>query len=90
MTSTVPIQSSETNAGASPVIDLTDQLVLDLTTMLGPRLDEVSLDELEAKVRVALDELAPVRVTTYLGVLVERSVRASLPRQRSASAPASA
>jgi hypothetical protein len=52
-----------------------DELVLDLTQSLRPQLAAIHGDALEAKVRSALDELAPVHVTTYLSVLVERRLR---------------
>jgi hypothetical protein len=55
-----------------------EELIQDLTASLRPRLTPttrtVALDEL---VRATLEELAPVHVTNYLGVLVERQLRAS-------------
>jgi hypothetical protein len=60
-----------------------DALVIDLTESLRRRVTSVPAAELEARVRAALEELAPVRVTSYLGVLVERRLRATIPRQRS-------
>ena len=62
-----------------------DDLVLDLTNSLRPRLTPTDTVELEQLVRATLDELAPVHVTNYLGVLVERRLRASghaIPTQR--------
>jgi hypothetical protein len=59
-----------------------DALVVDLTASLRTRVPSVPEAELEDRVRAALQELAPVRVTSYLGVLVERKLRASIPAQR--------
>lgn len=54
-----------------------DELVQELTDSLGPRLEAlIPSAELEGMVRSALDELAPVHITTYLGILVERRLRA--------------
>lgn len=52
-----------------------DELVIDLTQSIRPRLSEVDGRDLEPRVRLALEELAPVHVTAYLGVLVERRLR---------------
>jgi hypothetical protein len=59
-----------------------DQLVIDLTKALLPRLPQLADANLENLVRSALEELAPVRVTAYLGVLVERRLRSQIPQQR--------
>jgi hypothetical protein len=55
-----------------------DELVQELTESMTTRLD-VATDapELELQVRTTLDELMPVHVTKYLGVLVERRMRSS-------------
>jgi hypothetical protein len=53
-----------------------DELVLELTDSLRSRLVPVTPTvELEQRVRATLDTLAPVHVTSYLGVLVERRLR---------------
>lgn len=53
-----------------------DDLVHQVTDSLRPRLaPEMPIAELERRVRSALEELAPVHVTAYLGVLVERRLR---------------
>jgi hypothetical protein len=55
-----------------------EELVLDLTASLRSRLMPSSQSvDLERLVRSTLDELAPVHVTNYLGVLVERRLRES-------------
>jgi len=55
-----------------------DELVLDLTASLRPRLMPATQSvDLERLVRSTLEELAPVHATNYLGVLVERRLRAS-------------
>ena len=54
-----------------------DDLVQELTEALRPRLAPARQEtELEHLVRTSLDALAPVHVTNYLGVLVERRLRA--------------
>lgn len=62
-----------------------DELVIDLTQSLRPRLAEIDSDDLEDRVRLTLEELAPVHVTAFLGVLVERRLRGALPRQGASS-----
>jgi hypothetical protein len=53
-----------------------DELVQTLTDSLRPRLvPATQAVELEHLVRSTLDELAPIHVTNYLGVLVERRLR---------------
>jgi hypothetical protein len=53
-----------------------DELVLELTESMQSRLAAAAnAPELELQVRSTLDELAPVHVTKYLGVLVERRLR---------------
>jgi hypothetical protein len=53
-----------------------DELVQELTDSLRPRLmPAVPAVELEHLVRSTLEELAPIHVTNYLGVLVERRLR---------------
>jgi hypothetical protein len=53
-----------------------DDLVQELTASLRPRLvPAVQTDDLEHLVRSTLEDLAPVHVTNYLGVLVERRLR---------------
>jgi hypothetical protein len=53
-----------------------EELVQELTASLRPRLVPAApAVELEHLVRSTLDELAPVHVTSYLGVLVERRLR---------------
>jgi hypothetical protein len=58
-----------------------EEFVIDLTQSLRPRLAEIDRDDLEGRVRLTLEELAPVHVTAYLGVLVERRLRGALSRQ---------
>jgi hypothetical protein len=51
----------------------------DLLAALRPRLvDVLPEDEVDQRVHDALVALGPVRVTTYLPILVERRVRAQL------------
>jgi hypothetical protein len=53
-----------------------DELVLDLTESMRSRVAvSAGAPELEVQVRSRLEELAPVHVTKYLGVLVERHLR---------------
>jgi len=53
-----------------------DELVQELTASIRSRLtDKRHAPELETQVRSTLEELAPVHVTNYLGVLVERRLR---------------
>jgi hypothetical protein len=53
-----------------------DELVLELTESMHARLTPAQhAPALEHQVRATLDELAPVHVTKYLGVLVERKMR---------------
>jgi hypothetical protein len=53
-----------------------EELVLELTESMHSRLVAVEhAPDLELQVRTTLQELAPVHVTTYLGVLVERRLR---------------
>jgi hypothetical protein len=59
--------------------------VIDLTRSLTPRLPQLADADLEPLVRSALEELAPVRVTAYLGVLVERRLRGQFPRLSASS-----
>jgi hypothetical protein len=55
-----------------------DELVQELTESMETRLDVASdAPELEDQVRTTLEELTPVHVTKYLGVLVERRMRSS-------------
>lgn len=55
-----------------------DELVQELIESMHSRLAAAShAPELELQVRSTLDELAPVHVTKYLGVLVERRLRGS-------------
>jgi hypothetical protein len=58
-----------------------DELVIDLTQSLRPRHAEIDSDDLEHWVRLTLEEMAPVHVTNYLGVLVERRLREDPPSQ---------
>jgi hypothetical protein len=62
-----------------------DQLVIDLARSLSPRLPQLADADLEPLVRSALEELAPVRVTAYLAVLVERRLRGQFLRQTASS-----
>jgi hypothetical protein len=62
-----------------------DDLVLELTESMHSRLAPASdAPALEHQVRTTLEELAPVHVTKYLGVLVERRLRGTgqVTRQR--------
>jgi hypothetical protein len=53
-----------------------DELVQELTASMRSRLAvETHAPDLEVQVRSTLQELAPVHVTNYLGVLVERRLR---------------
>jgi hypothetical protein len=62
-----------------------DELVQELTASMRSRLVvETQAPDLEVQVRSTLEELAPVHVTNYLGVLVERRLRGNgqVTRQR--------
>jgi hypothetical protein len=62
-----------------------DELVEELTASMHARLAaKAHAPELEIQIRSTLEELAPVHVTKYLGVLVERRLRGSgqVTRQR--------
>lgn len=53
-----------------------DELVEELTASMQSRLaPKAQAPELEVQIRSTLEELAPVHVTNYLGVLVERRLR---------------
>jgi hypothetical protein len=53
-----------------------DELVQELADSMHSRLQPAAdAPKLEIQVRTSLEELAPVHVTTYLGVLVERRLR---------------
>jgi hypothetical protein len=53
-----------------------DELVQELTASMRSRLAVPTYaPDLEVQVRSTLEELAPVHVTNYLGVLVERRLR---------------
>ena len=53
-----------------------DELVQELTESMYSRVSPAAhAPELDVQVRTTLEELAPVHVTTYLGVLVERRLR---------------
>jgi hypothetical protein len=55
-----------------------DELVQELIDSMDSRLTVVGdAPDLELQVRNTLEELAPVHVTKYLGVLVERCMRAT-------------
>jgi hypothetical protein len=55
-----------------------DELVQELTDSMHSRLEPAAdAPKLELQVRSTLEELAPVHVTKYLGVLVERRLRGS-------------
>jgi hypothetical protein len=63
-------------ASAAPSAESADAEVDELVAALRPRLaDEVGLAEVDRLVREARADLGPVRVTTYLPILVERRVR---------------
>ncbi len=62
----------------SAEINLNDEMVIGLAESLRARVAPMPPGELESRVRAALDELAPVRVAAYLGVLVERQVRSTM------------
>jgi hypothetical protein len=66
------------NPRRSAEINLNDEMVMGLTESLRARVAPMPPGELESRVRAALDELAPVRVAAYLGVLVERRVRSTM------------
>jgi hypothetical protein len=56
-----------------------DDVEPDLLAALRPRLvDVLPEQEVDQRVHEALVDLGPVRVTTYLPILVERRVRAQL------------
>ena len=52
-----------------------EEAMTDLVNRLRPRLTGLSPAELPGAVRTAVDELGPVRVTTFLPILVERRIR---------------
>jgi hypothetical protein len=63
-------------ASAAPSAESADAEVDELVAALRPRLaDEVGLAEVDRLVREARADLGPVRVTTYLPILIERRVR---------------
>lgn len=67
------------DAPLSVVASPDDEMVRELVDSLRPRLAATVADEdIPEAVRSALDELGPVRVTNYLGILVERRVRERL------------
>jgi hypothetical protein len=54
----------------------TDEMVTELTEALRPRVaPESTVIDLERRVRVTLEKMAPVHVTTFLPVLLERRIR---------------
>lgn len=59
-----------------------EDLVSTVTQSVRPTLEPAYGDRLEASVRDVLDRLGPVRVTSYLGLLVERQLRDAVPAQR--------
>ena len=58
-----------------------EELVATVTQSVRPTLEQMYGEQLEPSVRAVLDGLGPVRVTSYLGVLVERQLR-QLPTPR--------
>ncbi len=68
---------------ASPVVDDSRDLVVDVVQALQPRLKDLPEESLRRMVQSALDGMGDVRVTTYLPILIERKVRDDL-RQRPA------
>jgi hypothetical protein len=48
---------------------------------LRPWLTGLPSEHLESQVRATLDDLAPVHVTAYVAILVERRLRSTLPAQ---------
>lgn len=69
------------DAPRSVVVSPDDETVRELVESLRPRLaPAVAEEDIPEAVRTALDELGPVRVTNYLGILVERRVRERLDR----------
>ena len=76
MTTAIAREHHEHNPALSADVYPDDELVLELTESMHSRLVPVSqAPELELQVRTMLEELAPVHVTKYLGVLVERRLR---------------
>jgi hypothetical protein len=60
-----------------PVVDIypDDDMVLAITQELRSRVEPTPNLRLEHHVRTMLNELAPIRITVYLGVLVEHRLR---------------
>ncbi len=77
---TVDVSRPQLSVEPSPVLDapelVPDLVEADLLAALRPRLaDVVPEHEVERRVHDAFVSLGPVRVTTYLPILVERRVR---------------
>jgi hypothetical protein len=81
MTSTTDTYPHIHHPGLSADVYPDDHMVSNLTQSLKPRLSGIAGADLENRVRSTLEELSPVHVTAYLGVLVERRLRGKLPRQ---------
>ena len=70
----MPVDTRSQVRGAEPEGDLT----VDLVEALRPRLADLPADTLRHMVEAAVHDLGEVRVTTYLPILVERTVRERL------------
>jgi hypothetical protein len=76
MTTAMAHQHHVHNPALSEDVYPDDELVQELTESMHSRLAPASdAPELVVQVRTTLEELAPVHVTNYLGVLVERRLR---------------
>src|SRR3712207_3267747 len=67
----------DTSSTEQPLTDVEhdDEAVADLVSALNSRIPDADEGELRTLVTTALHELGPVRVTTFLPILVERRVR---------------
>jgi hypothetical protein len=76
MTTAIAREHHVHNPALSADVYPDDELVQELTESMHSRVAAAAnAPELDVQVRTTLEELAPVHVTKYLGVLVERRLR---------------